>query len=493
MSSAPQDFSPLRQFFWPIRRGEAPKFLPMAIMMFCILFNYTVLRNTKDSLVITAMGPEVLPFLKGFLVLPISMTFVILYSKLSNVLSRTALFYTLTGIFIVFFFLYAQYIYPYREFLEPHPSWVREMRIQHPHLQHVYSILGSWTYAAFYIFAELWGAVTLGLLFWQFANQITKISEAKRFYAMFAFLGHFALIIGGSFVQAPKGRSCDDHIILIIYAVIFFGFATQFCYWHINKFVITQKKYFDGFDTINARPKHKMSLRQSFREIFSSKYLGLIALLVFSYNFCMTLIGYVWKSQLRIAFPDALSYGNFMGQFQASIGIVTVLGVLFMKGIVERMSWFRGAVTTPFILLITGVIFFFFVLLGHWASPLTGPFHLTPVTIAVYIGAFQQLISKSCKYALFDPTKEMAYIPLNDDLKSKGKAAVDVFGLSFSKAFAGYLTGALLSIFAISDLMVIAPKIAFMIFTIIIIWIYGVSKLSTLYNQLVHRKHLDEE
>jgi hypothetical protein len=42
------------------------KMMPQALMFFCILFNYTILRDTKDVLVVTApkSGAEIIPFLK---------------------------------------------------------------------------------------------------------------------------------------------------------------------------------------------------------------------------------------------------------------------------------------------------------------------------------------------------------------------------------------------------------------------------------------------
>ena len=42
------------------------KIIPLSLMLFCILFNYTILRDTKDVLVVTApnSGAEIIPFLK---------------------------------------------------------------------------------------------------------------------------------------------------------------------------------------------------------------------------------------------------------------------------------------------------------------------------------------------------------------------------------------------------------------------------------------------
>jgi TLC ATP/ADP transporter len=54
--------------------NERQKVVPLALMFFCILFNYTILRDTKDVLMITApkSGAEVIPFIKTYVNLPVA-------------------------------------------------------------------------------------------------------------------------------------------------------------------------------------------------------------------------------------------------------------------------------------------------------------------------------------------------------------------------------------------------------------------------------------
>ncbi len=61
--SQPTNFATeLRKIFWPIERHENKKFVPMALMMFCILFNYALLRSIKDGFVVTEIGAEAVSF-----------------------------------------------------------------------------------------------------------------------------------------------------------------------------------------------------------------------------------------------------------------------------------------------------------------------------------------------------------------------------------------------------------------------------------------------
>ena len=70
--------SELRRVFWPIEWHENKKFIPMALMMACILFNYATVRSIKDGLVVTHIGPEAISFLKTYVVLPSAVIFMIL-------------------------------------------------------------------------------------------------------------------------------------------------------------------------------------------------------------------------------------------------------------------------------------------------------------------------------------------------------------------------------------------------------------------------------
>ena len=101
--TADPQFGKIRSFFWPIETRELKKFLPMALMMFFIIFVYTILRGTKDSLVVTAAGAGVISFLKGYVVFPSSILFVLGYGKLVDVLSKEKVFYTVCLFFLIFF------------------------------------------------------------------------------------------------------------------------------------------------------------------------------------------------------------------------------------------------------------------------------------------------------------------------------------------------------------------------------------------------------
>lgn len=464
-------------------------------MMFFSIFNYTVLRNTKDSFVMTQLGAEVLPFLKGGVVFPVSLLFVASYAKLSNLVSRERLYYIVVGFFLGFFALFAFILYPARDFLQISPETITNLKDSYPRFQHIFPIIGQWVYAAFYTFAELWGAVVLNLCFWQFANEVTRNAEAKRFYSMFGFIGHTALIAAGFAVEnncriQGAATSCEDYMQATAFSVITAGFLVLMIYYWMNRQVLTDPKYYDhaqkeGEPKVKRRPK--LSLKESFVYILSSPYIGLIAVLVFSYSFSMNLLGWMWKKQLALQYPDPLEYANFMSNFSKMTGVTTVIVIFFFKGLVNRFGWRRGAMATPLILFVTALLFFCFLFFEKKMDPVMSFLGTTPLMMAVVISTAQQILSKSAKYALFDPTKEMSYIPLDQELKIKGKAAVDVTVHQLGKAAGGYVSGLLLIVSAAGDLMVLAPWLAVIVIVTIALWFLAVKLLAKLYHSLLAR------
>lgn len=498
MSGAkPKEFSRWREFVWPIHGHELSKFLPMAFIMMFALFIYTVVRGLKDTLIVTASGAEVINFLKSGVVLPSSLLFVVIFSKLSNRLSRQGLYYACLLPFVGFFFLFGWVLFPYASQLHPAPETITYLQQAFPALKWAFPIYGLWTYSLFYVMAELWGNIGTSLLFWQFANQITPTSEAKRFYPMFAVVSNLGLIFAGSALQNALASSAnfEQSLQTLIFLVGAAGLGIGGIYYWMNNYLMKQPGFYnDAAPSKGKKSKPKMSIMESVRYLGTSKYLGYITILVLGYGMSINLIEVTWKAAVKEAFPTKEAFGSFFGQLYSYLGLMTI-GILYLtKGLLQRFSWFSAAIVTPAILLITGFSFFGFIL---WQDQLYGFTALlgitSPLLASVYAGMAQNVLGKGTKYALFDPTREMAYIPLDQEMKIKGKAAIDVIGGRMGKSGGGWIQVALLVSFGSSATqLTIAPYLAALLIVVVVAWMWAVKKLGVEYDALIARKAKEE-
>jgi AAA family ATP:ADP antiporter len=494
------EFTGLRAILWPIHNYELKKFLPMGLMMFCALFNYTIVRDLKDAMVVKGISAESISYIKLGVVLPFSLLFVILYNKMSNSLSRINLFNFTVIPFLLFFGLFGFYWYPNRASILPDPASIDLLMSDLPFhfLGFFVKIYSQWIIALFYALAELWGSVILGVLFWQFANTITRVFEAKRYYALFGLIGNFGLVASGEVLKqltkigggASNVNVFEASLQYITGAFLIFGVLFMYLHYWTTKNVMSDPRLYDPAEKKAQKQKLKLSFMESLKVICSSKYLWLIFLIIMGYGISINLVEVTWKKMLGIQFTNENDYTAFMGQFSQYTGLVTILFMFIAQNILRILGWRKAALMTPIMILITGGIFFVVALNRDVISEMAffAAIISNPVMLAIWMGQIQNILSKATKYSLFDSTKEMSYIPLDDELKIKGKAAVDVIGGRFSKAGGSMIQIGLMAALGISAAdpmgqLKIAPYLFIFLLIIVIAWIYAVIGLNKAFEE----------
>lgn len=471
---------------WPVQKFELKKVLPLLSLKFLVSIVYATLTCMKDSLVVTAdhSGAEVIPVLKGWVVFPLSLLCAIGYSKLSNQFKRSTLFYSIVTFFLVIIFLYGFVLYPNVDALSPHASanfLTEKLGVK---FNHWISVYRNWIHSLFFITAELWAQVVIFILYWGFANHICQVKEAKRTYTLFIAAGDLATVVSGPlvlhYVSKFGGGNFTDTLQTLITYVLVAGGLILATYWWMNRYVLSDKRYYDPSVTKHSlNEKTKLTLGKSIKHILSSKYLLSIAVLVIGCALTINMVEVTWKAHLKKLYPATADYLAFISKATTMVGVFALITVIFLGGnFLRKFGWRFSALISPIVIGATGAIFFVFSYFKGALGPIATLFGTTPLMILVLIGAFQNIASKVVKYSFFDSTKEMAYIPLDQESKVKGKAAIDMVGSRLGKSSSSWLQVSMMGLLGTGSVLMITPYLIPIVLGVSFYWSYSVRYLA---------------
>ncbi|MBI3211474.1 MAG: NTP/NDP exchange transporter, partial [Simkania negevensis] len=467
---------------WPVQSSELKKIIPLLFLKFLISYIYSVLTSVKDPIVVTAphAGAEVIPILKGGLVFPLSIFFAICYSKFSNIFKPTHLFFSIISFFLITFTLYGFFLYPNADLLSPHQSadWLLG------HLGHKFAhwiaVYRNWIHALFFVLTEMWGQIVIFLLYWGFANNICLVSEAKRTYTLFIAAGNIAAILAGPIVHHLSAKyvnlSFDYTLQAITYQVLLAGVLILGIYWWMCRYVITNKRFYNPeLKKEQFNEKTKLSLLKSIKHICSSKYLLSIAVLVIGCALSINMIEVTWKAHLKDQYPSTGQLAQFVGTMTGTVGVISLITVFFLgNNFLRIFGWNFSAQITPVVVTITGLLFFVLSYFQYELAPYMAMIGVQPLIVLILFGAFQNIISKVVKYSFFDSTKEMAYIPLDQESKVKGKAAIDMVGSRLGKSSSSWIQLFLMFLLSTSSIFPVTPYLIPILIAVGVCWYFAV-------------------
>ncbi|GAX76146.1 hypothetical protein CEUSTIGMA_g3590.t1 [Chlamydomonas eustigma] len=178
------------------------------------------------------------------------------------------------------------------------------------------------------------------------------------------------------------------------------------------------------------------TLLEIYRMLAASVPIQCLAIMSVAMGLCSNLMEFAWKSHIKLLCPSPGDFTAFMGDVSTWQGLVTGALMVASPTIFRTMGWKGVAAATPQVLLVGGVGFFACCILYQclFAPDVSGAAASAVLLALVYGGAALYVFGKSAKFSLFKPAEEMVYISLDEQGRTKGKAAIDVVGSQAGKS-----------------------------------------------------------
>ncbi|HCB64030.1 MAG TPA: hypothetical protein DEP20_01510 [Fusobacteria bacterium] len=424
-----------------VKREELGKFLPMFLIGSLVIFNFIMLRQLKDALLLTHMGSSAIPRAKIWYVLPSSIFFMFLYNKLSNYMDGRGIFQVFVSLFGLAFLTYTLFFFDSKE--------------------EVVSYL-------FYALAESWSTVVFGTCMWAFFNDICTIDEAKRFY----------VLISGAQIGAIVGSSSASWLVRVFGehgfvqpAMFSLVLTCSLIIFSLNFFKSSFVNIRRDADVDNRRGKKDYKgIFKGILLVFRSRYLFLILFITLSYNFTIVVTEYIWKSNVAMEYVSKGDKFVFFGNVSFWTNIVSsILAIFLTGGLMRYVGIVVALVLFPAVFGLSTTVYFFL--------------YMTPVG-----GAIQWIITKISKYAFADPAKQMLYIPCSAEERYKAKSLVDMVGARGGKALASFFNMAVLAPIVSFSSMAMAAYPYLIVITVL--WLISAVEVGRMF--IKHKKDQEE-
>jgi AAA family ATP:ADP antiporter len=371
-----------------VRAGEGLTALLLATELFLLLMAYYIIKPVREALILQhPAGAEYKSWL-GAAIAVLLLVVVPAYAKLADRLPRNRLVSGVTLFFASHLLLF------YGAAFTP---GVRE------------SLLLS---LFFFVWVGIFNMMTVAQL-WAFANDVYDQERGKRLFAIVGLGASLGAIAGGE-VTAALSSVFDVFDMLLVSAAALAGVAliTQIVHQRESARAATRR--------VGSEEPQKPDLSGAFAMVARHRYLALIALFMFVYNFVNTNGEYMFGKLIQAAasidvasgkLPASEVRGFIASRFNDYLTYTSWLSFILQSLVVSRLIKWAGF----------GPAFFVFPAIALLDGVAVAIFPILPV---LFVG---KIAENSTDYSLNNTLRNMLWLPTTREMKYKAKQAADTF------------------------------------------------------------------
>ena len=369
--------------FSEVRPGEGARALTMLANIFLILVCYYIIKTVREPLILTTAVPawlqrigvsgpaEVKTYAAAGQAL-VLMGFVPAYSWFASRVDRMKLVFGVTAFFVANIILFALALQAQVEYIG----------------------------VFFYVWVGLF-SLSIIAQFWSYANDIYTKEAGNRLFPIIGVGMTVGSPVGAGIAERMFSAQLSPHLMLYLAAALLL--ATAGLYAASNK---------TGSVSRQKADEAPIGGRGAFSLVFSSRYIGLIAVLLILLNVVNTVGEFILSDLVVSAATETANPSFYIGAFYGNYFLfVNLLAVVLQIFLAPRLIKKFG---------LAGVLFALpFIALGAYGIVAFG------ATIAMVRWA--KTAENSTDYSVMNTAKQLLWLPTSREEKYKAKQAVDSF------------------------------------------------------------------